>query len=711
MIWKFDKLLADMESKYQINKSTSQDQDTYISLLQLRNQNSIHLYEFKIIYDFFEKNLSHEFPKKLLDISDQDRLDVSDSTHLYSSYEIAYKILSGLFNEVVHHQMSGNKNIFMMLGEHLDNSLVPYIRMIDEWICTGTLNDPENEFFLVRSQNIEHMSSQYWQEMYKIRETRVMIDNVESDQLLSLPFLEPLIGRILFCGKAQNLLMSLKTKKAKIGEYTPSIQYNPEEFVLDIKSLRLFVNDKIDNKMDEKHGNHSVDEMDYQLSKTEDYSNDGIEYKTDEDHTENKICKIPNLSDLSEIIDVFPNTISALFPLWKPSTGKVENVEMESKGINEMLVFQPFNERLKERFEGYIQPRYERIGQQLHDTLIEKCRLRKHLRSLAGIYFMQQGESMHLLCDVLFDRIDKKQMWYDTYILNDIFLNTVRKWKWLDGGLVSVWIDDIPGKKPNTTTVRVFEKIAIEYRIPWPINNIIQNKTLQYYKRIVVFLLQVKRAKYLLERLSFSHLNRDNEMTEKTTAMVLFYGVRIKLIWFLNTIWDYTMRNILLSETDNFYKKLEKVFDIDEMVSLHDHYIHAVYDRCLLSDKTIPIHKSILDVLDLTIQFSTLYTRYQGENISFYDHSRDDKSKKYEDISDSDSDTFLTDDDDDEWNRQNTKEEPIIPAQVDYEAFLEGLSRIDKEFNRHKEFISNSVQIIARVGGFWWFDALALALG
>ncbi|CAG8658804.1 6071_t:CDS:2, partial [Dentiscutata heterogama] len=412
-----------------------------------------------------------------------------------------------------------------------------------------------------------------------------------------------------------------------------------------------------------------------------------------------------------DIIDVFPKTISTLFPLWKPSTEKVEDVEIESKGTNDMLIFQPFNELLKERFEGYIQPRYERIGQQLYDALVEKCRLWKHLRSLAGLYFMQQGESMHLLCDVLFDRIDKKQMWYDTYILNDIFLNTVRKWKWLDGGLVSVWIDDIPGKKPNITTVRVFEKIVIEYRIPWPINNIMQSKTLQYYKRIAVFLLQVKRAKYLLERLSFSHLSRDNEMAEKTTAMVLFYGVRIKLIWFLNTIWDYAMRNILLSETENFYKKLEKVFDIDEMVSLHDHYIHAVYNRCLLSDKTIPIHKSILDVLDLTIQFSILYTRYQGENISFYDHSRDGKSKKYEDTSDSDSDTFLTDDDDDEWNGQNTNGEPIIPVQVDYEVFLEGLSRIDKEFNRNKEFISNSVQTIARVGGFWWFDALALALG
>lgn len=58
------------------------------------------------------------------------------------------------------------------------------------------------------------------------------------------------------------------------------------------------------------------------------------------------------------------------------------------------------------------------------------------------------------------------------------------------------------------------------------------------YKRIFIFLLQVKRSKYLLERLSFSR-NQDN-----STAMILFYGVRMKLIWFLNAIWDYAMRTV-----------------------------------------------------------------------------------------------------------------------------------------------------------------------
>src|ERR1043166_3522688 len=117
------------------------------------------------------------------------------------------------------------------------------------------------------------------------------------------------------------------------------------------------------------------------------------------------------------------------------------------------------------------------------------------------------------------------------------------------------------------------------------------------------------------------------------------------------------------------------------------------------------MHKSILDVLDLTIQFSTLYTRYRGENVSFYDHSRDDRSRRFKDDnsdSDSDSDSFLIDDDDDDdhLNKEENVFESIVPAQVDYEDFLNGLSRIDREFNRHKEFISGSIQAIARVGGY-----------
>ncbi|CAG8477208.1 14086_t:CDS:10 [Rhizophagus irregularis] len=668
MVWKFDKLLADLELEYQVDRAKSQDQVTYISLLHLRSKLMSRLYEFTVIYNLVEKSILNDIPELYYQ---ENTFKQSKNTSATPS-KIAHDILSGLYEETSTHQTVGNNSIFIMLGKHLDNSFAPFVRMMNDWMCTGTCHDPADEFFVVRTPNINKNSSQYWQYMYKIREDLLPV------------FLEPFARRILFSGKARNLLMSLKLKE--------------------MVHMEKYVEHKSSDK------NDNIIETEHVVENSEQEHKDDNEIMKDENEYVN-LPEIDNLTDLNVIIETYPKTISALFPLWNKSQVQTEQHEQIDEGnqhvnIDPMIKIYPLSERFREKFEEYLHPRYMRIGQQVYDALVKQCHFWRHLRALAGIYFMQQGETMHRLSDVLFDRIDKKQMWYDSYVLNEVVLNTIEDFKWLDKNSVSVWVDDEAGKKPNTKTVRVFEKIVFEYRLPWPLNNIIHGNTLEMYKRIFIFLLQVKRSKYLLERLSFSR-NQDN-----STAMILFYGVRMKLIWFLNAIWDYAMRTILLSETEIFYKKLEQVFDIDEMISLHGDYIFTVHDRCLLNKNAISIHNSILDVLELTIQFSTLYTRYRGENVSFYDHSRYDRQRRFkDDSSDSESDSLSIDDDDDQLDGGENVSEYIVPAQVDYDDFLSGLSRIDNEFNRHKDFIGNSIQAIARIGGFWWFDALALALG
>jgi len=110
--------------------------------------------------------------------------------------------------------------------------------------------------------------------------------------------------------------------------------------------------------------------------------------------------------------------MSALFPLWNKSKIQTEQYEGSKQlsqsyidddnqhiNIDPMITFQPFTERFREKFEDFFHPRYMRIGQQLYGALVEQCHLWRHLRALAGIYFMQQGESMHQLSDVLFDRV------------------------------------------------------------------------------------------------------------------------------------------------------------------------------------------------------------------------------------------------------------------------------------------------------------------
>ena len=58
-------------------------------------------------------------------------------------------------------------------------------------------------------------------------------------------------------------------------------------------------------------------------------------------------------------------------------------------------------------------------------------------------------------------------MWYDSYVFNDMVSGIFAGAKWLDSDLVSAWIDDVAGKKPDITTVKVFEKITIEYRVSY----------------------------------------------------------------------------------------------------------------------------------------------------------------------------------------------------------------------------------------------------
>jgi hypothetical protein len=59
------------------------------------------------------------------------------------------------------------------------------------------------------------------------------------------------------------------------------------------------------------------------------------------------------------------------------------------------------------------------------------------------------------------------------------------------------------------------------------------------------------------------------------------------LINFIHPKNNFFLLQILLSETENFYKKLEQVFDIDDMISLHGHYIRTVHERCLLNENVI----------------------------------------------------------------------------------------------------------------------------
>jgi hypothetical protein len=235
-----------------------------------------------------------------------------------------------------------------------------------------------------------------------------------------------------------------------------TFRHNPEEFDFNVESLPLFdlanisksdEPDLLDNSLDEdftfdeiihmkKNFEHEIGDKDDSVIETEYLvMNSEQEHKDDnegdEDDEENqetvKLPEVDCLTDLNDIIETYPKTMSALFPLWNKSKIQTEQYkgqideDNQYENIDPMIIFQPFTERFKEKFENYLHPRYMRIAQQLYDALVEHCNLWRHFRALAGIYFMQQGETMHQLSDVIFDKV-----YNILYLYHSFFSKTIK---------------------------------------------------------------------------------------------------------------------------------------------------------------------------------------------------------------------------------------------------------------------------------------------
>lgn len=52
---------------------------------------------------------------------------------------------------------------------------------------------------------------------------------------------------------------------------------------------------------------------------------------------------------------------------------------------------------------------------------------------------------------------------------------------------------------------------------------------------------------------------------------------------------------------------------MDDMIRLSQRFIRVCYERCFLKDRTVPLHRSMMTMLNLALQFSTLFSKFIWE--------------------------------------------------------------------------------------------------
>ena len=58
--------------------------------------------------------------------------------------------------------------------------------------------------------------------------------------------------------------------------------------------------------------------------------------------------------------------------------------------------------------------------------------------------------------------------------------------------------------KSRHASLNALDSVSLEFSVPWPVNIVVNRRCMTVYNDIFRYLLQIKRVKYVLERLQFT---------------------------------------------------------------------------------------------------------------------------------------------------------------------------------------------------------------
>lgn len=130
--------------------------------------------------------------------------------------------------------------------------------------------------------------------------------------------------------------------------------------------------------------------------------------------------------------------------------------------------------------------------------------------------------------------MDGQQAWNDFHFLNSAFRDVVESNKshWIDASLIRL---SYRGSKATriSDTVKAIDGLLVEYALPFPLTYIFTPSILQSYCTLFTFLLQVRRAKCVLERILLRGAMANVGLRSELKVL---YAVRGKLSWFIKCV-------------------------------------------------------------------------------------------------------------------------------------------------------------------------------
>ncbi|KAF2826728.1 hypothetical protein CC86DRAFT_369906 [Ophiobolus disseminans] len=367
-------------------------------------------------------------------------------------------------------------------------------------------------------------------------------------------------------------------------------------------------------------------------------------------------------------------------------------------GISDEVPLSPFPELFNIAFDNWIQSKYSQASTVLRRHLIENSGLMRTLDILEMVYLGKNGAVFEDFANALFERMDGgRRGWNDRYVLTE-----------LTRGIFGTVMVNSDAEKIVTRTWKVKNKnqsveplatVSLDFALSWPIQNIIQRSSSVVYQQVSSFLLQTYRVKYLLQR---TRPSRTADFRDQTAQ--LSHKLRHRLTWFADTLRSYLTETAIFFSTQDMIAAMEKAEDIDNMAHVHLTYIARLQERAILSTDVNLIHKAIVEILDLGVQFAQAVAGKESSNAI---RGATDKriSTRQRIVAPIPVVAELSEvETDSDGERIGL---PSVPESIEQQSPMASFQSIDAEFARLLHFVTAGLRSVGRVGAEPMWEQLA----
>ncbi|XP_022091111.1 gamma-tubulin complex component 5-like isoform X2 [Acanthaster planci] len=521
------------------------------------------------------------------------------------------------------------ENVLILLRVWL-GTIRPYIHFLDNWLSGYPLCDPAQEFVIQRNPEITVKSPDFWEKAFTLhhftppskhgttqlpqsgaqpsgpdqrqKEGRVSAGHLERVAVPS--FLQPVLRQILLAGKCMELLESMGQLSLVWRKYHPEKSTVYDDFSESVKKLLCpRSSDLAGEKTDTSHPQPSRNTSSAIVSLTE-LQNLGIRDP----------LMAHNFRDLFTELEYFSTEPCADNESWSSLPDFSSALTSHMK---------PLTLILHRCLYPLLMAKCQTICKELVVALKKDYHLTETFASMRRYYLCEAGDTMFDFLSDLFDKLrlcQHKSQWQDTLYLNYQLQTAVAAGYPSDADRLTVSFE--PVNVPSTVSIQpihALDGLTLHYKVPWPLDIIINAKTITAYNQVFRFLLQVKRAKYCLEQLRFSSTTTDPkdkpevrgdstpsarpQPLHKAQLLHRVFLLRFKLIHFVNAVHSYLMSRILHSTGLEFQADIERAPDLEAIVELHTTYLAKVSERCLLHKKVGLVREAVLKALNLALVF------------------------------------------------------------------------------------------------------------